>query len=114
MECLIWQILSLNLFQMHSCFYYLKKIQELELCVSLGDIVKLKYLESYDPKKESKHMMYSDANNIYGYEMSKFFPTGGFKFICPEKFDSSKCSSNSLEVLLKGWSRKSYRTNSTP
>ena len=29
----------------------------------------------YDPKQESKHTIYLDANNLYGYEISKFLPT---------------------------------------
>ena len=36
------------------------------------------YLKSYDPKQESKHIIYLDANNLYGYAMSKFLPTSGF------------------------------------
>ena len=40
-----------------------------------------KYLKSYDPKQESKHIIYLDANNLYGYAMSKFLPTSGFKWI---------------------------------
>ena len=32
-----------------------------------------KYLKSYDPRQESKHIIYLDANNLYGYAMSKFF-----------------------------------------
>ena len=31
-----------------------------------------KDLKSYDPKQESKHIIYLDANNLYGYAMSKF------------------------------------------
>ena len=38
-----------------------------------------KYLKSYDPKHESKRIIYLDANNLYGYAMSKFLPTSGFK-----------------------------------
>ena len=38
-----------------------------------------KYLKSYDLKQVSKHIIYFDANNIYGYAMSKFLPTSGFK-----------------------------------
>ena len=34
-----------------------------------------KYLKSYDPKQESKHIIYLDANNLYGYSMPKFLPT---------------------------------------
>ena len=40
-----------------------------------------KYLKSYDPKQESKHVIYLDANNLYGYLMSKFLRTGRFKRI---------------------------------
>ena len=37
------------------------------------------YLKSYDPKQGSKHMIYFDANNVYGYAMPKFLPKNGFK-----------------------------------
>ena len=40
-----------------------------------------KYLKSYDPEQESKHIIYLDANNLYGYAKSKFLPTSGFKCI---------------------------------
>ena len=33
------------------------------------------YLKSYDPKQESKHITYLDANNLYGYVMPKLLPT---------------------------------------
>ena len=35
-----------------------------------------KYLKSYNPKQESKHIIYLDANNLYGYAMSKFLLSG--------------------------------------
>ena len=31
-----------------------------------------KYLKSYDPKQESKRIIYVDANTLYGYAMYKF------------------------------------------
>ena len=34
-----------------------------------------KYLISYDPKQKSKHIIYLEANNLFGYAMSKFLPT---------------------------------------
>ena len=34
---------------------------------------KNKYLKSYDPKQESKHIMFLDASNLYGSGRSKFF-----------------------------------------
>ena len=65
-----------------------------------------KYLKSYDPKQESKHTIYLDTNNLYGYAMSKFLPTSGFKWIDGKEFDLNKYTSNSskgctLEVDLK-------------
>ena len=38
-----------------------------------------KYLKSYDPKQESKHIIYLGANNLYVYAMSKSLPTSRFK-----------------------------------
>ena len=49
-----------------------------------------KCMKSYDPKQESKHIIYSDASNFYGYSMSKFLPTSGFKWIDPKEFDLNK------------------------
>ena len=65
-----------------------------------------KYLKSYDPKQESKHFVYVNANNLYGYVTSKFLPTSGFKWINPKEFDLNKFTSNSskrciLEVDLE-------------
>ena len=62
---------------------------------------KNKYLKSYDPKKESKHIIYLDANNLYGYSISKFLPKSGFKWMEPKQFDLNKYTSNSS----KGCSR---------
>ena len=65
-----------------------------------------KYLKSYDPMQESKHIIYLDANNLYGYAMSKFLRTGEFKWIDPKEFDLNQYTSNSskgcgLEVDLE-------------
>ena len=56
-----------------------------------------------DPKEESKHIMYLDANNLYGNAKSKFPRTSGFKWIDPKEFDSDNFTSNSLKrCVLKG------------
>ena len=52
-------------------------------------------MKSYNPKQESKHIIYLDANNLYGYAISKVRTTNGFKWIDPKDFDSNKYSSNS-------------------
>ena len=49
-----------------------------------------KYLKSYYPKEESKHIIYLDANNLYSYEMSKLLPTSGFKWMDSKEFDLYK------------------------
>ena len=54
-----------------------------------------KYLKSYDPKQESKHIIYFDASNLYGYAMFNFLPTIGFKWINPKEFDLNKYTRNS-------------------
>ena len=64
------------------------------------------YLKSYHPKQESKHIIYLEANNLYGYAMSKYLPRNGFKWIDPNDFDLNKYTSNSskgcvLEVDLE-------------
>ena len=53
-----------------------------------------KYLKSYYPKQESKHIVFLDANNLYGYAMSKFLPTSGSKWIDPKDFVLNKYTSN--------------------
>jgi hypothetical protein len=40
-----------------------------------------KYLLDYDPKLESKYIMYLDANNLYEYAMNEPLPFGKFKFL---------------------------------
>ena len=65
-----------------------------------------KYLKSYDPKQESKHIKYLGAKNLCGYAMSKFLLTSGFKWIDPKEFHLNKYTSNSskgcvLEVDLE-------------
>ena len=52
-------------------------------------------MKSYDPKQESKHIIYLDAYNLYGCAMSKFLPTSKFKWIDPKKYDLNKYTSNS-------------------
>ena len=54
-----------------------------------------KYLKPYEPKQESKRIIYLGANNLYGYAMSKFLPTSGFKWIDAKEFDLNKYTNNS-------------------
>ena len=36
-------------------------------------------MQSYNPNKPSKFILYLDANNLYGQAMSQYFPYSGFK-----------------------------------
>ena len=38
-----------------------------------------KYMSGYNSEKPSKYIMYLDANNLYGWAMSQYLPTGGFR-----------------------------------
>ena len=58
-------------------------------------------------QNKNPNIIYLDTNNLYGYAMSKFLPTCGFKWIDPRVlFDLNKYTSNSskgsvLEVDLE-------------
>ena len=40
-----------------------------------------KYMQNHNPNEESKYLMYLDANNLYGWAMSQYLPTGNFKWL---------------------------------
>ena len=47
-----------------------------------------KYMKDYNKDKPSKYIMYLDANNLYGWAMSQYLPTGGFKWMKQNKIDN--------------------------
>ena len=40
-----------------------------------------KYMKNYDKNKESSFLTYVDANNLYGWAMSKKLPANEFKWV---------------------------------
>ena len=38
-------------------------------------------VEGYDPEKPNSHILYLDANNLYGLAMSQTLPTGSFQWL---------------------------------
>ena len=40
-----------------------------------------KYMQNHDKSKPFKYVMYMDANNLYGWAMSQYLPTGGFRWL---------------------------------
>ena len=73
MQCLKEQKLSLNLFQILTCIYSLKGTR-LQISYNSNRYSKAnnKYLKSFGPKQEPKHITYIDTNNLYGYAYLNF------------------------------------------
>ena len=62
-----------------------------------------KYMKTYDEKAPSKYIMYLDANNLYGWAMSQYLPTGGFKWMTKnhiDKIDLAKYTEDSNKGLI--------------
>ena len=62
-----------------------------------------KYMKTYDEKAPSKYIMYLDANNLYGWAMSQYLPTGGFKWLKQkqiDKIDLAKYKEDSKKGLI--------------
>ena len=61
------------------------------------------YMKEYDEKEPSSYIMYLDANNLYGWAMSQYLPTGGFKWMSQSKIDEldlAKYDSSSKKGLI--------------
>ena len=41
----------------------------------------IKYIKEYDEKALSKYIIHLDANNLYGWAISQYLPTGGFRWL---------------------------------
>ena len=62
-----------------------------------------KYMKEYDEKAPSKYIMYLDANNLYGWAMSQYLPTGGFKWMTEKqisKLNVARYNENSEKGLI--------------
>ena len=44
-------------------------------------------VENYDNDEEDEHLIYLDANNLYGWAMSQHLPSNDFKWMSPEDID---------------------------
>ena len=60
-----------------------------------------KYMADYDPSQPSKYIQYLDANNLYGYAMSKPLPTHGFKWMTEKEIENWNGVACILEVDLE-------------
>ena len=60
-------------------------------------------MKNYDEKAPTKYIMYLDANNLYGWAMSQYLPTGNFKWLSQnqiEKTNLGKYTENSKKGLI--------------
>ena len=48
-----------------------------------------KYMKNFNPDEPSSFIMYLDANNLYGWAMSQYLPTGNYKW-CWEVLENGK------------------------
>ena len=65
-----------------------------------------KYMQNYNNNEESSYLQYLDANNLYGWAMSKKLPVNGFKWL-----DTSETSNKINEDFMKNYDEnndKSY------
>ena len=46
-----------------------------------------KYMSEYDENMPSKYIIYLDTNNLYGWAMSQYLPTGGFKWLTEKQIN---------------------------
>ena len=46
-----------------------------------------KYMKEYDENETSKYIMYLDANNLYGWAMSQYLPTGKFEWLTEQQIE---------------------------
>ena len=53
----------------------------------LGQANNRDMVEDYDSSKPSKYIIYLNANNLYGWAMSKPLPTHGFKWMNEEELE---------------------------
>ena len=64
-----------------------------------------KYMKEYDEKAPSKYIMYLDAYNLYGWTMSQYLPTGGFRGLTEKeinKIDLAKYKEDSRKGMILG------------
>ena len=62
-----------------------------------------KYMKEYDQKVSLKYIMYLDANNLYGWAMSQYLPTGNFKWMTDKeisKIDLGKYKADGEKGLI--------------
>ena len=58
------------------------------------------YMQSYDDKKPNQNITYLDANNLYGWAMSQYFPCDEFKWLKQNGTEKSCLNSISENISI--------------
>ena len=56
-----------------------------------------KYMQNWNSNEASKYLMYLDANNLYGWAMSQYLPTGNFKWLTEKQINQINWSNINAE-----------------
>ena len=62
-----------------------------------------KYMNEYNEKAPSKYIIYLDANNLYGWTMSQYLPTGSFRWMTDKEIKNinlGKCKADGKKGLI--------------
>ena len=78
------------------------------ICHSIHGYAKAnnKYMKNYNNNEESSYIQYLDANNLYGWAMSKKLPVNGFKWL-----DNDKTAEPSGKHVINEGFIKNYNEN---
>ena len=78
-------------------------VEYLTLQIDMERLANNEYMKEYDEKVPSKYIMYLDANNLYGWAMSQYLPTGNFKWMTDKeisKIDLGKYKADGKKGLI--------------
>ena len=82
------------------------------ICHSIQRYAKAnKYMKNYNNNEESSYIQYLDANNLYGWAMSKKLPTNGFKWIDNNETTEPSSLERSAKHVINEEFIKNYNEN---